>query len=98
MERTARQASGAIVPYVRRPCFVPESGGGDDGGGADSELYMSYWDPYRVLGLPVVPSDDVAASLLSTQATAEIHQAYRELSKRLHPDTRSSDGRCVRRS
>ena len=69
------------------------TGGGVGGGGGlgwevdDCLQGLVKWNPYWVLG---VPPDDrpLAVSLACPKRLSEIHNAYLDLSKRMHPDSR----------
>lgn len=69
----------ALVAFRRAPHFVVDDTAGHDDG--------QRWDPYFILGLPV-DNRPVEVSLRCPYRTAEIHTAFLELSKHLHPDRR----------
>ena len=77
------------------PGYVPS----DSGCGWDVDECLQglvKWNPYWVLGL-APDSRPLAVSLACPQRLAEIHNAYLDLSKRLHPDSRvdAIESRCV---
>lgn len=78
-------ATTAIVPWIRRPRFVFEDWGDE----ADEENadYRCVFDPYAALGLPL-DLRPIHVALTCPRAKADIHNAYLELSRRLHPDCR----------
>ena len=77
-----------LVPWVRRPRFRFESWASDEEEDDESD-YRCMYNPYAVLGLAPDPRP-VHIALTCPIAKAEIHNAYLELSKRLHPDCRNA--------
>lgn len=77
-----------IVPWIRRPRFMFESWPSDEEEDDESD-YRCVYNPYAVLGLAPDPRP-VHVALTCPTSKAEIHNAYLELSKRLHPDCRNA--------
>jgi hypothetical protein len=85
-KRSVASSTADVVVWTRKPRYVFEMWPED--GEADEDDHRCVFDPYAVLGLMPDPRP-VHVSLTCPFKKAEIHNAYLELSRRLHPDCRN---------